>query len=182
MLEYDIYELKEEQARLPPNSNKHNKNTISNQDINNSAKKKSLEETDASAYSTESGQDEPNLSSSSPSTSTHSAIYPAVQEYIDQVVRPLPPLPGSSSSSSQVSEVKEKRRRPRRVYSVESTRISSLRSHQSQPVIVTAAEKPITPPPPPVEASPTPTEATTEEHKYIKVGKCMKLTAIFIYL
>lgn len=157
MHEYDIYELKEEQARLPPNSNTNNKNTNSN----NSAKKKSLEETEASANSTESGQDEPNFSSSSPSTSTHSAIYPAVQEYIDKVVQPAPSL--------QSSGVQEKRRRPRRVYVAEFTRCSSLRSHQSTPVIVTAAEKPITPPPP-VEASPTPTEAT-EEHKYIKVGK-----------
>lgn len=152
MHEYDIYELKEDQARLPNgrnlNSSKQLKVLI----------KKQTEEIKTSISPIKSGQNE---LLSFKSTLTHSAIYPEIQQLEDRVVQPLKIPPSESDTTSK---------RKRRVYVAEPSRCASLRSRQPATVVVTAPEKPITPPP--AQTSPTPTEAT--EDKYIKTGKCEK--------
>ncbi|XP_064551047.1 ubiquitin carboxyl-terminal hydrolase 1 [Drosophila montana] len=158
MHEYDIYELKEEQARLPPSSSSNSPNNRSpdnKQHTNISPKSETIQTTKASTKSTATDTDEP----SSP-ISTYSAIYPAVQEYVDQVVQPPTPAPKGV-------EVVPKRKRQRRVYVAEFSRCASLRSRQAAAVDVLVPETSLTPPPP-AQTSPTPTEAT-EYQKYIKL-------------
>lgn len=149
MLEYDINELKEDQARLPHGSSESNFQYSSKQI--NTLLKNQTEEIQSSIIPTESGQNE---LVSSESKLTYSAIYPEVQQYIDQVVQPLKTPP------SEVDKV-PKRKRQRRVYVAEVSRCASLRSRQAISIVITAPEKPLTPPP--AQASPTPTE-----DKYIK--------------
>jgi len=152
MLEYDINELKEDQARLPHGS-RESKQIIT-------LLKNQTEEIHSSIIPIESGQNE--LLLSSESKLTYSAIYPEVEQYIDQVVQPLLKTP-----PSEVEKV-PKRKRQRRVYVAEVSRCASLRSRQAIPIVVIAPEKPLTPPP--AQASPTPTE-----EKYLKPGECEKV-------
>ncbi|KAH8358906.1 hypothetical protein KR093_003227 [Drosophila rubida] len=150
MHEYDIYELNEDQARLPNSQQQLNQNR---------SQKKSLFNKQTPANQTETSISPIKVDQSKPSTSTiHSAIYPEVQDCIDQVVSQV------VTQTSTTVEESPKRRRPRRVYVAELTRCASLRSRQAPPVVIAAPEPPISPPP--AEESPTPTELC--EDRYIK--------------
>ncbi|KAM8705291.1 hypothetical protein ACLKA7_009713 [Drosophila subpalustris] len=146
MHEYDLYELKEDQASLP-----NVRNLTSSKQLK-ILLKNHTEEIQSSISPTKSGQNELVLFESA---LTHPAIYPEVQQLEDQVVQPL---------KTPLSESETVPKRKRRVYVAEPSRCASLRSRQAVTVVVTVPEKPVTPPP--TQASPTPTEAT--EDKYIK--------------
>ncbi|TDG52380.1 hypothetical protein AWZ03_001210 [Drosophila navojoa] len=161
MLEYEIYELKEEQVRLPPissnNATTNNKIPKTRQNpyiLLKSETSLKPKASTASATTIESGE-------SPLSAPTCSVIYPEVQEYIDQVAQP-------KQATQKDIEALRKRKRTRRVYVAELSRCASLRSRQPTAVNLPAIPEKASSPSPTAQSSPTPTEAA-ECHKYIKL-------------
>ncbi|EDV90756.1 ubiquitin carboxyl-terminal hydrolase 1 [Drosophila grimshawi] len=168
MHEYDINELREEQARLPTstsststsskNNCRNNQQQLQQQIHIQSPRQETttlhlLQQSQQEASTNLIATDDPQQLS--PSSSYSSATYPATQhEYTDPIVEP---------PKAKVEVQVPKRRRQRRVYVAEFSRCASLRSRQLAPVeVIPLPEIPLTP-------SPTPTEVI-EDHKsyYIK--------------
>lgn len=168
MLEYEIYELKEEQERLPPISS-NNTTTINNKSPKTRYNPYILLKSDTSQKhkaSTISATTTESVESSLPAP-TCSVIYPEVQEYVDQVAQP-------QQTTQKDIEAVPKRKRTRRVYVAELSRCASLRSRQPVAVNLPLTPEKASSPSPTAQSSPTPTEAA-ECHKYIKLGKQLEL-------